>query len=98
MASPYVLLTANPKLLKFLPKPGAWMQTFKQAMGFVLLATVVFLMVSVRQDNLLFVVAMLVFVAIGCWWWGKFATFERTTLQRLRTLAVALGSSRSELG
>ena len=90
MASPYVLLTANPKLLRFLPKPGAWMQTFKQSMGFVLLGTAVFLMVSVRQDNLIFVVVMLVFVAIACWWWGKFATFEQTTLQRMQTLVVAL--------
>ena len=27
-----------------LPKPGAWMETFKQIMGFVLLATVVYLL------------------------------------------------------
>lgn len=90
MAAPYVLLTANPGLLKFLPKPGAWMQTFKHAMGFVMLATVVFLMMSVRQDNLLFTVLMLVFVALGCWWWGKYATFEQSSFQRWRTLAVSL--------
>lgn len=90
MAAPYVVLTSNPGFLKFLPKPGAWMQTFKHSTGFLLLATVVFLMVSVRQDLLLYTVAMLVFVALGCWWWGKFATFEQTTLQHLRTLVVAL--------
>lgn len=90
MAAPYVVLTSNPGLLKFLPKPGAWMHTFKHATGFLLLGTVVFLMVSVRQDLLLFTVAMMVFVALGCWWWGKFASFEQTTLQRLRTLAAAL--------
>jgi thiol:disulfide interchange protein len=90
MAFPYIVLTANPKLLKFLPKPGAWMQTFKQVMGFVLLLTAVYLMVSLRQDNLIFVVLMLVFVAFGCWWWGKFATFERSTAQRMTTLVVSL--------
>jgi len=90
MATPYVVLTSNPGFLKFLPKPGAWMHTFKHATGFLLLGTVVFLMVGVRQDLLLYTVAMLVFVALGCWWWGKFATFEQTSLQHLRTLVVAL--------
>jgi thiol:disulfide interchange protein len=27
---------------------------------------------------------------LGCWWWGKFATFEQTSLQHMRTLVVAL--------
>jgi thiol:disulfide interchange protein DsbD len=90
MAAPYVVLTSNPGLLKFLPKPGAWMHTFKHATGFLLLGTVVFLMVSVRQDLMLFTVAMMLFVALGCWWWGKFATFEQTSFQRARTLVVAL--------
>jgi len=70
MALPYVVLTANPRMLRVLPKPGPWMETFKQAMGFVLLATVIYLMISLRQDLLLFTATFLVFVAIGCWWWG----------------------------
>ena len=38
MASPYLLIGAFPKLISWLPKPGAWMITFKQITGFVLLA------------------------------------------------------------
>ena len=38
LAAPYVLLSCAPSLLKFLPKPGAWMETFKQAMAFLLYA------------------------------------------------------------
>jgi cytochrome c biogenesis protein CcdA len=90
MAAPYVVLASNPGFLRYLPRPGAWMHTFKHATGFLLLATVVFLMIAVRQDLLLYTVAMLVFVALGCWWWGKFATFEQTPFQHLRTLVVAL--------
>lgn len=91
MAFPYVVLTANPAFLKWLPRPGAWMETFKQAMGFVLLATVIYLMVSLRQDYLLFTSAFLVFVAMGCWWWGRFATFDQSGGQRVATLVVAVG-------
>lgn len=53
MAIPYVVLGAFPKLLAFLPKPGPWMETFKEAMGFVLLAMVVYLMISVPAKMLL---------------------------------------------
>lgn len=90
MAFPYVLLTANPKFLKFMPKPGAWMETFKQAMGFVLLVTAVYLMRSVESNSYFYLATFLTFVALGCWWWGRFATFDQTTLKRLGTLAAAL--------
>src|SRR5262249_49360137 len=41
MASPYMLLGANPGWLSFLPRPGMWMVTFERVMGFLLLAMVV---------------------------------------------------------
>lgn len=90
MAFPYVLLTANPKFLKFLPKPGAWMDTFKQAMGFVLLLTVIYLMTIVPQNELLFTAAFLVFVALGCWWWGRFANLGQSAAKRWSVLAFSL--------
>ena len=43
LASPYVILSWQPAWLKFLPKPGAWMERFKVAMGFPMLATAVWL-------------------------------------------------------
>jgi thiol:disulfide interchange protein len=43
MAAPYLLLTIFPGALRFVPKPGAWMEAVKQFMGFLLLATVIFL-------------------------------------------------------
>ena len=43
LAAPYVVLSWNPAWLKFLPKPGAWMEKFKIAMGFPMLLTAVWL-------------------------------------------------------
>ncbi|MFH1749194.1 MAG: cytochrome c biogenesis protein CcdA [Planctomycetota bacterium] len=43
LATPYVLLTAFPAWLRFLPKPGPWMVTFKQIVGFILVAVVIWL-------------------------------------------------------
>ncbi|MCP4377141.1 MAG: hypothetical protein GY794_13315, partial [bacterium] len=90
MALPYVVLTAFPKLLAFLPKPGAWMETFKQAMGFLLLATVIYLMISVRREMLLFINAFLVFVGIACWYWGRFAKFGQKLVKRWVTAVVTV--------
>src|SRR3984893_2933151 len=43
MASPYLILAINPKWLHYLPKPGRWMLHVKQFMGFLLVATLLWL-------------------------------------------------------
>ncbi len=42
MATPILALSCIPGLYRFLPKPGAWMQTFKQVMAFPLYASALF--------------------------------------------------------
>jgi thiol:disulfide interchange protein DsbD len=44
LSTPYLLLSIYPKWISRLPKPGAWMDTLKQAMAFPLYATVVWLL------------------------------------------------------
>ena len=43
LSTPYLVLSIFPNLVKLLPRPGAWMETFKQFMAFPLYATVAFL-------------------------------------------------------
>ena len=75
MSSPYVLLSAFPGWLKRIPKPGAWMVIFKQAMGFVLLATAVWLLVIVGDlldaQGVVWTVAFLGFLGASAWLIGK---------------------------
>ncbi len=78
LASPYVLLSWNPAWLKFLPKPGAWMEKFKIAMGFPMLATVIWLYevaASSYGKNVLWLGVFLVVVAFAAWIFGEF--FQR---------------------
>jgi len=50
MSAPYVALSWSPPLLRFLPRPGPWMVTCKEAMAFPLFASVVWLLrVFARQ-------------------------------------------------
>ncbi len=67
LAFPYVLLTAFPAWLKFMPKPGNWMVVFKQAVGFVILAVPIWLLAVVgKQAGIDMVIGALVFLfAIG---------------------------------
>jgi thiol:disulfide interchange protein len=67
MASPYVLVGMYPELLRFLPKPGRWMETFKQVTGFVLLATVVFILSFIEPVAVVPTVALLLGIGVACW-------------------------------
>jgi len=52
VAFPYLLLAFMPKLIDKLPRPGAWMVTFKKSMAFPLFATVAFLLtVFIKQTG-----------------------------------------------
>ncbi|NLX94648.1 MAG: hypothetical protein GXY83_00590 [Rhodopirellula sp.] len=71
MASPYLLIGTFPELMRFLPKPGAWMETFKQIMGFVLMGTVVFLLTFISWEYVVPTVALLFGIWFACWWIGR---------------------------
>jgi thiol:disulfide interchange protein DsbD len=73
-AFPFVLLCAQPGWLKLLPKPGVWMEKFKNAMGFPMLATAVWLLwISANApDEVLWLGEFLVIIALAAWVWGEF--------------------------
>ena len=50
MATPYLLLTLFPRWLAKLPRPGRWMELFKQSMAFPMFATCVWLLWVLAQQ------------------------------------------------
>jgi thiol:disulfide interchange protein len=88
MALPYLIVGLEPSLVKWLPKPGAWMDTFKQLMGFVMLGTGIYLFQTVQTPgNTLAVLTMLLGLAIGCWWIGQVPNYAESS-DKLRAWAV----------
>ena len=71
MASPFLLIGFYPNLVKWLPKPGPWMKSFKQLMGFVLIATVVFLLSFIKIPALVPSIALMSAIGLACWWYGQ---------------------------
>ena len=75
LSAPYLLLSAFPSAVRILPRPGAWMETFKQAMAFPLYATVAYLVWvlagQLPETALLSSLLGLVLVAMGVWVYGR---------------------------
>ena len=92
MASPYLLIGAFPRLISFLPRPGAWMETFKHLMGFVLLGTVVFLLTFMATPYVVPTVAFMMGLWAALWWVGRIPLTEPLPV-RLRGWAVATAFS-----
>ncbi|WP_442481844.1 cytochrome c biogenesis protein CcdA [Aeoliella sp. SH292] len=71
MSLPYLLIGAFPSLVQWIPKPGMWMDTFKQFMAFVLLGTVVYLLSTISEQYFIPTMALLVALWFACWLGGR---------------------------
>ena len=93
MAAPHALLTAFPKLLEKLPRPGKWMELFKQAMGFALLLVAIWLVSTLSESVWGFwVLGWGVVLAFSLWMWGSWVRYDATLVRKVavRGLAVLL--------
>jgi suppressor for copper-sensitivity B len=88
MASPYLVVGVFPELLRFMPRPGEWMESFKRLVGFVLLATVVFILSFIEPAAVIPTLALLVGVGLACWLISK-TPYTAELRDRLQTWALA---------
>jgi thiol:disulfide interchange protein DsbD len=94
MALPYVVLTAKPAWMKFLPKPGEWMVTAKQFMGFLLMATMLWLLYvlgkQLGMEAVIWTGAFLLTIGVACWLIGRFATLNAARSRYVTTWVIAV--------
>lgn len=92
LSLPYLLLSAFPALLRFLPKPGIWMVNLKEAMSFLLFATAGYLLWTyagqIGVENLLGPIFGLAAIAFAAWVYGRWFLPHKSG--RARTLAVLI--------
>ncbi len=71
LALPWVIFSFSPALIRLLPKPGAWMERFKQFLAFPMYAAAVWLVWVLSQqvtpEGLFRVMIGLVFLALSAW-------------------------------
>ena len=91
---PYLALSLFPSWLKKLPKPGPWMETFRQAMCFPLFATTAYLFwtmeAMIGEWRFLMLLFGLVMTAMACWLYGK---HQKSQTKRPRAARVLMGSA-----
>jgi thiol:disulfide interchange protein DsbD len=94
LSLPYLVLSVFPKLIDLLPRPGAWMESFKQGMSFLLFATAGYLLWVygglIDLENLLDPMLGLSCIAIAAWVYGRWSLPHRKKSVRLAALAFTL--------
>lgn len=98
LACPFLILAMSPKLMSYLPKPGAWMETLKQFLAFPLFATVLWLLwvLGIQIGDNGWVVGSVLFLSISfAFWLGKSSRqWVRVTAWAL-ALAMCVGAIQS---
>lgn len=97
LSAPYLILAIKPEWLRFLPKPGKWMVTFKQLMGFLMMATLIWLLwvFSAEVGSTIYLVGLigsLFLMSMGAWIYGKWGTpfNKRVTRRIVQCTSVAI--------
>jgi thiol:disulfide interchange protein len=94
MSAPYLLLSAQPAWLRFLPRPGPWMVHVKQFMGFLLLATLLFLLYVLGAqrglEGAIWASCFLLVISVACWMKGAFVVPSASAVKRIVVLVLML--------
>jgi thiol:disulfide interchange protein len=98
LSGPYLLFSVFPDLVRVLPRPGAWMETFKQLMAFPLYGTVGYLVwvlaAQTSEEGFLHLLLSLVVVAFAVWLYGRWTAPEaRPRRPRAAVVAVVVGGA-----
>src|SRR5205823_272512 len=94
MSAPYLLLSVQPAWLRFLPRPGPWMVHVKQFMGFLLLATLLFLLYVIGAqrglEGAIWASCFLLVISVACWMKGAFVSPTASATKRGIVLVLML--------
>ena len=90
MAAPYAIVVSIPSLIEKVPKPGAWMEILRKAMGFVLLFIAVSLLVSLDRERLISVLYFAVVLSFAVWMWGGWVGFGTPAGRKWTVRVIAL--------
>lgn len=95
LALPFLLIGFIPALARVLPRPGAWMDTFKQILAFPMYLTAIWLLWVLGKQRGVDAIALallgLLIVAAGLWWWGRQGLRSAPLARALALLLIALG-------
>ncbi len=97
LAFPYIVIGIFPVLIRFLPRPGAWMESLKQGLSFLMLAAaawfsyVYFAFVPKEMDaEIPWMMVGFIIISSACWVYGRWCPIYRTKVTRAIGAIAAL--------
>jgi thiol:disulfide interchange protein DsbD len=96
LAAPYLLLTFHPVWMRYLPRPGAWMEVLKQATAAPIFATVIWLVwlfaSSAGVDALTALLAAFLLLAIAGWILGRWPARRVASAFAITVIVLAVAT------
>lgn len=94
MSSPYILMAINPRLSRFLPKSGPWIEYVEKGIAFFLVATSFYLISIALGSQTLRILAPLWAILFGIWIWRQTqqSIFIRQWTARLLCVLILIGA------
>ena len=99
MALPFLILSVFPSLVTGIPRPGRWMETLKQVMGFPLMASALWmawvLVALSGPTSVISLLAAFLSIGAGAWVYGRWGGLARARPVRMvaAVTAVVLGAA-----
>ncbi len=97
MSLPFIVICLSPQLIKYVPKPGPWMQSLKEFLAFPMLFAIVWLFLTTfRGETLIAVIVTLIAVWFACWWIGRvpvWSNFGQKAIHWTGAIATAVSIS-----
>ena len=91
LASPFLLLSVFPRLSNLLPRPGAWMETMKQLMSFLVFGSVIWLLwvlgQQVGMNQLALMLFVLLLLSVAAWIAGR---WPQNRVVRITAAAIGI--------
>lgn len=82
MGMPYIAFGIWPGFAKILPRPGEWMIVVERVLGFLLLATALYLLYVLPAGKRISILALLLIAGFCAWIWGAFCAISAPKLRR----------------
>ncbi len=92
MSLPYMLIACFPSLVRFLPKPGAWLSALERVLGLLLMGTAIYLFSLLPADLHVKTLITLLVAATSAWIWGRWGSLRGSVTRRMFLGGCAFGA------
>lgn len=92
LSFPYLFLSIFPQFVRYIPKPGPWMVIFRELMGFLMMATVLWLCwvfaTLTSTNGLLQLLGALLSISVAAWMYGRWILPGKRMGQQIMTYGI----------